>query len=191
MLDLICRYCERRTPYACKFCVHCGKVVPREESSVNTDKASKSGDDTNESADEESIQPLKLIMFFCVGLVIIFGIACFYRAPGLMAKILGVGASLLMLSLCWDWIDKARGKKCPSCGYWDVYSKLGEEELERWQNYELRTFQDVTRNAKWETLSTTTRQQQVLVTNCKVRDIWRCSHCTYSDSRERTKSWIN
>jgi hypothetical protein len=88
-------------------------------------------------------------------------------------------------------VSSALSAKCPNCKAWAAYLLSDDELVNSWQQWETRTFNDETRNREGKLISTTTRRQQVMVNYQEKKYTYKCESCGFSDSFNKTHSWVN
>jgi len=86
-------------------------------------------------------------------------------------------------------INYYNDRKCTNCKMWDSVYIDSRDCINEWSGWETRYFDDVTRNTKGETISTTSRRQQVWVTNRKYLIHCKCKNCGDYYNYEKTSSF--
>lgn len=81
--------------------------------------------------------------------------------------------------------------KCTKCNMWNSTYIDSRDCINEWSGWETRSFNDVTRNKKGETISTTTRRQQVWVTYRTYLNHCKCKNCGDYYNYENTSSFVN
>jgi hypothetical protein len=183
MIQIICQECKKQTPADQIYCIHCNKVplsLPKKE--IQSDVA-------------EGIQSLKIQIYAGLAVSILaamFGFLSILKGHiDFLPSAVFFGVGLYGVSHFYEKYTKANNTKCPKCNRWDSYFIQSDEVLDSWQRWETRTFTDNTRNPKGEIISTTTRQQQVLVTYQDVKYDCGCNSCDYTYTYTKVKSWVN
>jgi hypothetical protein len=115
-----------------------------------------------------------LIAFLLLGIINFY----FYKTTGLESKL--IWADIILGCILWyGWSDKCEECKNP----WAI-SSIAKTTLDSFDRYETVTRKDETRDPKGNLISTTSRQEQVLVTRYLIREDFRCSCCGFQYSKE-------
>jgi hypothetical protein len=105
----------------------------------------------------------------------------FYKTTGLESKLIWADI-ILGCILLYGWSDKCEECKNP----WAI-SSIAKTTLDSFDRYETITRKDETRDPKGNLISTTSRQEQVLVTRYLIKEDFRCSCCGYQYYKEYIK----
>ena len=81
--------------------------------------------------------------------------------------------------------------KCTNCKMWNSVYIDSSDRINEWSDWATRSFDDVTRNSKGETISTTTRRQQVWITYRTYLNHCKCKNCGHYYNYENTSSFVN
>ncbi len=118
-----------------------------------------------------------LIAFLLLGVINFY----FYKTTSLDSKLIWANI-ILGCILIYGWSDK-----CDKCKNPWAISSIAKTTLDSFDRYETITRKDETRDPKGNLISTTSRQEQVLVTRYLVREDFRCSCCGFEYSKEYIK----